>query len=786
MNKKTRTLIKIPKGYPNMNTHTMSKLALVGVALSSVASGQKITNIQFDGLIHLSPNAAKEVAGIREGDTVDVGQIDDSVKNLYSQGYFKDVWVENKGGKLVYHFDEKPIISNVQITGYGSGDEGDKLLEGAGIKKGDFYDDRRVETAKKAIIEKLEAEGYYDTVVEVSEKKVNDSYALTFEVNKGEKVKIKKTNFLGAKKLDKDEIEVDMVNKEGGFWSWVPFFGDNDAKVDQLPYDSMRAREAYMKKGYIDAEVGSPLMRVDSASYHAEVDYLVKEGKQFRVGDISLTQNVPGFDQKKATTDLKLIKGKVFNVKKMRQDIETLQEQVGDLGYAYAKVSPNFHKDEATGTVNLQYQITPGQKVTINDVVISGNDATKDSVIRRYIYLAPGDTYSYTDLKDSKSALGRTGFFEKIDITPQQISEDKVNILVQVKETQTGSISAGGGYGSYQGAMFNASVSNKNIFGTGVAASIGFDISEISTSYNVSFTNPRIFDSEYSLSMSFFKNDYEYLDYKQDQTGGSVVFGKKLLRNLFVSAGVTYIDNQSTLVDGASVINDFLYIDQYTKSSGVIGITYDNTDDYYTPREGFLASLNMEYGVFDGDLKASELAYYNEYADMQKFTAKFGAYYGMEDDIDYDLILRLKLRGTYINHDENAKIPTAERLYMGGVGSIRGYSPYSLSPYIIDPQTNLERRFGGDQFASASIEASIPISEAAKLRLTFFADYGTISANDIAGLTITQNDITRSSVGAQIEWQSPFGPINIIFAEPLDAKTEAEEAKFEFTMGTKF
>ncbi len=776
---------KIAKGSPYMNALNVRKLALVGVALGSAASAQKITNIQFDGLIHLSPNAAKEVAGIKEGDNVDVGQIDDSVKNLYSQGYFKDVWVENKNGKLVYHFDEKPVVSNVQITGYGSGDESDKLLESAGIKKGDFYDERRVEMAKKAIIEKLEAEGYYDTVVEVSKKKINESYALTFEVNKGEKIKIKKTNFLGAKNLDKDEIEVEMANKEGGFWSWIPFFGDNDAKVDQLQYDSIRAREAYMKKGYIDAQVSSPLMRVDSGSYKAEVDYLVKEGKQFRIGEVTLSQNVPGFDQKKAASDFKLIKGKVFNVKKMRQDIETLQQQVGDLGYAYAKVSPNFHKDEATGTVNLQYQVTAGQKVTVNDVIISGNDLTKDSVIRRYIYLAPGDTYSYTDLKDSKSALGRTGFFEKVDILPEQVSEDKVNIVVKVKETQTGSISAGGGYGSYQGVMFNASVSHKNIFGTGIAASIGFDISEISTSYNLSFTNPRIFDSEYSLSMSFFKNDYEYLDYKQDQTGGSIIIGKKFLRHLFLSAGVTYIDNQSSLVDGASVVNDFLYIDQYTKSAGVLGVTFDNTDDYYTPREGIYANLTMEYGSFDGDLKATETMY-TDYADMQKFTAKFGAYYGMEDDIDYDLILRLKLRGTYLNHDDDQKVPTAERLHMGGVGTIRGYSPYSLSPYIIDPSTGLERRFGGDTFASASIEASIPISEAAKLRLTFFADYGTISANDIPGLTITKNDITRSSVGAQIEWQSPFGPINIIFADALDSESSEEESKFEFTMGTKF
>jgi outer membrane protein insertion porin family len=123
---------------------------------------------------------------------------------------------------------------------------------------------------------------------------------------------------------------------------------------------------------------------------------------------------------------------------------------------------------------------------------------------------------------------------------------------------------------------------------------------------------------------------------------------------------------------------------------------------------------------------------------------------------------------------------------MGGVGSVRGYSPYSLSPYIIDPSTGLERRFGGDSRGSGTIEASIPISEAAKIRLTFFADAGTISANNVHGLTIINDSITRTSVGAQIEWNSPFGPINLIFAEALDAETEEEKAQFEFSMGTKF
>jgi len=773
----------------------IKKIAIFWIIAGTLLFAQKVKQIKFDGLLHLSPSVAKEVAGIREGDTVDAEQIDESVKNLYSQGYFKDVWVEKKGrGVLVYHFDEKPAISKVTIKGYGSGDDGKDLLKGIGLKKGDLYDERRIEKAKQTLISKVESEGYYDTVVEVSKKKVNESYAVTFDVNKGEKIKIKKTNFIGAKQMGKKEIEKDLVNKEPGFWSWVPFFGKSDAKVDQLPYDSMRAREAYMKEGYIDAKVSKPLMRIDTASYNAEVDYLVKEGKQFHVGKVAITQSVPGLKTADLTSELKLKEGKVFNIKKMRLDMKYLQQKVGDLGYAYAKVNPNFHKDEKKGIVDLQYQLTHGKKVMINDVIISGNDITKDRVIRRYIYLAPGDLYSYTDLKDSKSALGRTGFFEKVDIKQERISEEKVNLLVQVKEAQTGSISAGGGYGSYQGVMINANISNKNLFGTGLSGTLGVDWSQISRSANISVSNPRVWDSEYSLSFSLFTRYYEYIDYTTDQTGGSIMAGRRFLRHLYFSGGVSYMDNSSEINEDSifdpNAIEKLLYIDQYTKTSGLLGLNFDNTDDYYTPREGFVAGLNLELASFSGDLTPADELFYDSYSNMTKIYARLGTYYGMEELIDYDLILRAKARGTWLEHGANEKVPTAERLYMGGVGSVRGYSPYSISPYItyVDPATGLlvENRFGGDKRASGTIEASIPLSEAAKMRLTFFVDAGYIKADEIKGAEFVKNKLQRNSVGAQIEWQSPFGAINLIYGYALDDVIDDEKAPFEFSMGTKF
>ncbi len=768
----------------------IKKMIFLWMSIGALVLAQSITQIKFEGLAHLSPSMAIEIADIRVGDQMDSDKINQSIKNFFKQGYFKDVWVDREGSVLTYHFKEKVAIANIQIKGYGSGDKGKDLLAGIGLKKGDLYDERRVKKAKQTLISKLESKGNYDSVVEVITEPVGTgAISVIFDVNKGEKIKIKKLNFIGASALSKGDLETGLANQEEDFLGWLPLLNSGDVKVDQLEYDAYRIKDTYMKHGYLDAYVSEPLMRVDYSSYSAEIDYQIREGVQYRVGNVGIEQNIKGLDTKHITKELSLRKGQIFNITRMRNDIQMLQEEVGNLGFAYAKVAPQIHKNTENKRVNIQYSIEPGLTVAINDVLISGNDSTKDRVIRRYIYLAPGDTFNAEDLKDSKNSLGRTGFFEKVDIESQRISEDKINLLVKVKEASTGTISAGGGYGSYEGFMLNGSISDKNIFGSGINANIGFDVSKISTNYNLSFTNPKIWDSMYSLSLSLYKKEYKYIDYTQDQLGGSLILGREFARHFHFSLGLGYVDNKSKYADNnttflnpidgtVSNLSDLyksLYNDQYKKTSLFSGLSFDNTDDFYVPREGMISVLNIEYGSLDGDLNENDMSLYpGGYGNFVKASGKFGLYYGLNDWIDYDLILRLKARVVTIEIGDDEKLPTAEKLFMGGIGSVRGYDPYSLSP--VDGAGN---RIGGTKRASATVEASIPLSEAAKMRLAFFYDYGMIGTDSF-------NDITRSSAGAVIEWQSAFGPINLVFAKAINPEDNDRTSTFEFSMGTKF
>ena len=753
----------------------MKKIFTLSAGLSSLLLAQNITSIQYNGLLHISDEVASEISKIHVGESFDINKIDESIKEFYRQGYFSDIVVSatNSGG-LIYTFTEKSTISKLEMNGYSSSDEQEAEFIAMGLRKGDLYDARKIEVAKKRLIKKIEAEGYYDTVVEIDVVPKEESVALVFNVNKGEKIYIENIDFSGVDKVDRSDLEDVLANREEDFMGWFPGLNNGVAHLDDLALDGKRAQDVYMQQGYLDATVSDPLMRIDSGAYKADITYTVSEGEQYRINSITINGNVEGLDLNELKSELKSLEGKVFNIAKLRKDKAYLEEQVANLGYAFVRIRPDFRKNSEAKTVDVQYTIYPGNKIRINDVIISGNHTTIDRVIRRDIYLAPGDLFSLTDLKDSKNALGRRGYFEKVDIEKERVDEHSMNLLVKVKETATGSIQAGGGYGSYQGPMVSASLSDRNIMGSGINAGISFDLSKVSKNYSLNIQNPRVWDSDYSMGASIYRNEMDYTNYTQKSIGASANIGKQLTRNLFGSLSYSFSENEATdannsanpnalrdngrLIFGPKDLN-------YAKSTFSVGLNYDNTDDFYTPREGIILGGSLGYSGIGGDQKFVDAS------------ARFGAYYGLEDIIDYDLILRYKVRARYLKDQGNIAIP--EKLFMGGIGSVRGFEPYSITPFS-GPDNN-RTLLGGTQSLINTVEASIPLSKAAKMRLAFFYDYGMVGR-----VSTGLDEITKEGYGVALEWFSPMGPINLVFAKAVDPESYDKTSKFEFTMGRKF
>jgi outer membrane protein insertion porin family len=731
-------------------------------ALSDISNAKQITDIKFEGLLYLSKETAIDIMGLKIGQQINIDTIDNALKTLFRQQYFEDAWIEEEDGVITIHVKEKPIIAKVDIDGVGDNDK-DSINSFSNIKKGEIYDMDKIEFAKEQIKKFYELKGFFDTVVDVETSRLNEqSIEVKFIVNRGENIIIKSVDIYGADKLDYSDFEPSIANKEREFMGWM--WGRNDGKVNlfELEQDASKIRDAYYKEGYLNANVSAPFLRVSFDNYNAKLEYKIEEGEKYKVGSTAIDIPEGFIDIEAVKSDFLLQTKDTFDITKLRQDAKALEDMIANQGYAYAKVYPDIDKDDQNNIVNLIYKVIPGDKVYIKDVRIKGNTATIDRVIRRDIYLAPKDLYNRTDLRDSRDALRRTGYFEDVTIKEERVSQNEIDLIVEVKERQTGTLGGGIGYGSSDGFLINAYVSENNLLGSGVSTSIDVERSDRELSGSISISNPRLFDSAYSLGGSIYRKDFDYYDYDELTSGFYIASGRKLGR--YMSASLRYTYETSELSDlSAALKNEYRYTGGYLakalKSSLTPSLSFNNTDDYYLPRRGIAASAAFEFAGLGGD------------QEFIKSMTRFAAFYGLEDSVGYDLILRYKAQFGWI--DEKGYLPYNEKLYLGGVGSLRGFESNSISPKNDDGAL-----LGGKISFINSVELSFPMVERIKMRGALFFDYGMIGDKNF--------DEKRASAGAALEWISPMGPIQFIFAKPIKKEDGDRVSSFEFTMGRTF
>lgn len=738
----------------------------------------EIQSVTFNGLLHLSDESATEISGLKIG-----GQFNDEIAskaiiNLYKQGYFENIYIEENNGNIVVNLVEKPVIAKIDINGVVTNDQ--KSIEQIiDIKKGQMYDEFALNNTKIRIRQFYEARGYFDTVVTTDIAPINEnknSLHITLTVNRGENITIENVNLIGADALDYSDIEPVVANKSREFMGWMWGLNDGKAKIYELPGDSGKIQDEYLRRGYLDASVSAPSLNAHFDNYKADLSYYINEGEIYKTGSISI--NAPDFlelDTDEIIDDFKLQKGDTLNSSWMNLDAQKLENLVANKGFAYAKVYPRTNKN-SDYTADIIYEVIPEEKVYIRNVIISGNDRTSDRVIRRDLYLTEGNLYSKIDLVDSKNALKRSGYFEDVQIVEKRISKDQIDLEVVVKETATGSIVGGIGYGSSDGLLLNAGVSDSNIFGSGYKGSIMIDKSDDTLSGNINLTNPRVNDSAYSLGGGLFANDYSWDEYDEQNYGANIIGGRQIGR--YINAYLAYQIERSQIEGLDEFYRDAGYQNGINIKSAITpSISFNNTDDYYVPRSGIIASTSLEYAGVGGDME------------FIKNRTTFNIYQGLQDYIDMDLIFRYKSGFGYIFNDDSSKLPINEKLFLGGISSLRGYDSRSVTPKkkICNPKANNGGTIygceiietGGKISFNNSFELSFPIINRLKMRGVIFYDYGMIGHSDI-------NEIKRSSAGVGIEWITPIGPLQLFYAQALDDKPGDDTSSFEFTIGRRF
>lgn len=820
------------------------RLLLLIFCMFSLSFAEVVRSVKVNNITYMSESLAKEIINIKSGEKLDYGKVDNAILSLYKQGYFSDIYATFDDGILQFFVKEKPAIASIELKGYGTQSEKETIYGQIGIKKGDTYDDIKLDKALETLKQMLEYKGYYGSVIEPSVTELSDgrAVAITLNVNRGDTIVIEKSYYEGATKLQKRKLEALSANKQRDFMGWLPGLNAGKLMLSEIELDSLRIQDSYMRNGFLDAQVSNPLLSVNMTNHKAQLYYNVNEGEQYKVSGISFviaSEHQSEITEEELKKDLSAKIGEVFNIQDIRDDSQRIKLKVADLGYAYVAVNPDLKKNAQKQEVEVIFHIDFGKKVHINDVLITGNTRTGDRIIRREILIAPGDIYSLGKIQSSEIALKRIGYFENVRIDEKRISEDSMDLVVNVTEGRTGELTFGIGYGSFYGLMVNASVNERNLFGSGFGASLyanvsfGGDFSYYNTgansfftatqqAFNLSLTNPRILDSKWSLSLNIYYSRYLNYVYTQQSVGGGFTVGRLLLPTLRFNVGYD-INKTDTfgfynLYTGQAQPQYQKYYDSglwdrsYSgwnnapiKSSLTPSLVFDNTDDYYFPKNGNSTTLSLNIAGIGGDV------YYT------KLYAKTGFYFDISKWTKIDLIARYKAQGGYLfRYNPSHFLPLNDTFYMGGVGTIRGYSSYSITPLDSDGL-----RVGGDGIFTNSIELSYGLIPSAKMRVALYVDYGILTyhgANGAANFkqygTIYGNSsiLARGAAGVAVEWVSPMGPIVIVIpmlwygpTDPMGTGPSkifsygvANDIRasggyltnypsfFEFTMGTRF
>ena len=491
----------------------------------------------------------------KPGDIYDTEQLRQDLKSIFSMGYFDNVEIEvtdtEKGKAITFRVDEKPVIMRVVISGTDEIDEKD-VRDAAGIMPNTILNPARINEAVQRINQLYKSKGYYNTETKVDITYPSEDKAeVHFTINEGEEVFIGDIRFEGNKAYDDDDLE-DII--ETGKRNWLSWLTESGVlKMEVLQQDAARIGAFYHNHGFIEAKVGEPVVIQEKDKL--VITFPIEEGPRYRVGTVTVTGDLIE-DRQELLSRLEIRKEEYLNRQVLRNDTLRLTDLYAEQGYAFAEIRPRVESVPGSKRVDIVLDLDKGPLVYFNRVEVRGNTRTRDNVIRRDLTVAEGGVFDSRSIRESTENLQRLGFFDEVSVTPQPtITEDQMDVIVDVKEKATGQFSVGAGYSTSDSLLFMAEISENNLFGTGNRLALAANVSGVTNRFNLSFTNPRIFDTKVLAGIDLFNWEKEYDDYTKDSTGGGFRLGHQLFEKWRASYGYSYTDTKlSDLSDNASIV----------------------------------------------------------------------------------------------------------------------------------------------------------------------------------------------------------------------------------------
>ena len=754
---------------------------------------------EFDGFRSTSDQYVLGNVQLRPGMNYNPALLDQSIRALYSTGYFE--FVEARVDKaqdqtidLVFELVSKYTIERIRFLGNDKYTDS-RLASKAEIETGSSLDEYLVSVGADNIAAYYIEKGFPDVEVDYRiERDEQTGYAVVnYDVDEGGKVRIDEIFFEGNEAFSDKKLLKQLETNKHGWLSWLTGSGRFDEK--KFKEDLTILRKFYRDSGFLDCEINEEKVSIDFVeSDEIVITIPVVEGQLYYLGEFSV-ENATVYTTDELLNELRLEKGDPFSPQGVDDAAIAIRDYYTSSGYLNTRVRAERVPNMETRQIDVVFRVRESEKFYVESINVEGNTKSKSRVIIRELALTPGDIFDLRRMDVSERRLKNIGFFDDVRLNPEPTNiPGRKDLGITVREGRTGSFTFGAGFGSVESFVmyFEVLQSNFDLFNwrsgfQGDGQKFRFRASAGTTSNQVliGFEEPWLFEQRLAFGVEIYRTESEYnsTDYNELRTGFELYLRRRLFE--LVEARLSYrlelvdifdVDRNPTAAgavdngDG-SITNDGIP-DVFQRAEGEdlvskVGLTFlrDTRETLIFTRKGQRSSLKFEYAGIGGDIN-----YHKMEGRTAQFIPTFDAY-----EQSLSIIARV---GNVSPFGQSDIVPFYDRFYLGGPDTLRGFDYREVGNRDEDDPNE---SVGGNSYALVSLEYGFRIAE--PLGLVVFYDWGFVNENDFDFSMSEYAD--NWGVGARIMLMG--SPLKLDLGIPITSPEGAGGgSQFNFSFGTRF